>query len=528
MDILTILNCLLIASAAFNLAMRYKVDLQMMQQNSYRNNRYLLWWKTNSDYASISRITDVGVLLLLFTPFPSTVTMPIASLIFIFKGIAILKKKHKKPLVFTNRVWRLYITMLVFSIIFIFGAILGAYPFWGMATGISLTVMSAISWLILIACNQAMKPIENAINQMYYNDAKRLLESMPDMKIIGITGSYGKTSTKHYLHRILSEQFDVLMTPGSFNTPMGVIRTVREMMKPYNDVFIVEMGAKQLGDIKEICDLVHPEIGIVTAVGEQHLESFKSIENVQRTKFELVDALPENGLAVVNNDFEYIKNREISNVKALRYGIRNTGNAIFTATEIEYDEYGTHFTVCGEGKELRLDTKLVGECNISNLIGAVIVAMKLGVSDEKIKYAVSKIEQVEHRLNMKRTPGGVTIIDDAFNSNPDGSKMALDVLSRMKKGKRIVITPGMIELGDKQHYHNANFGEHIAKCCDIAIIVGQYNRNAILEGISRVKSFPQESVIVVDTFNEAQAKLSTIISAGDTVLYENDLPDTFK
>jgi UDP-N-acetylmuramoyl-tripeptide--D-alanyl-D-alanine ligase len=192
MDILTILNCLLIASAAFHLAMRYKVDLQMMQQNSYRNNRYILWWKTNSDYASISRIVDVGVLLLLFTPFPSTVTIPIASLTFIIKGITILKKKHKKPLVFTNRVWRLYITMLVFSIIFILGAILGAYPFWGMATGISLTVMSAISWLILIACNQAMKPIENAINQMYYNDAKRLLESMPDMKIIGITGSYGK------------------------------------------------------------------------------------------------------------------------------------------------------------------------------------------------------------------------------------------------------------------------------------------------------------------------------------------------
>ena len=137
----------------------------------------------------------------------------------------------------------------------------------------------------------------------------------------------------------------------------------------------------------------------------------------------------KNGLAVVNDDFEYIRNRQISNVKTLRYGIRNTENANFTATEIEYDEYGTHFTVCGEGKELRLDTKLVGECNISNLIGAVIVAMKLGVSDEKIKYAVSKIEQVEHRLNMKRTPGGVTIIDDAFNSNPDGSKMALDVLS---------------------------------------------------------------------------------------------------
>ena len=129
---------------------------------------------------------------------------------------------------------------------------------------------------------------------------------------------------------------------------------------------------------------------------------------------------------------------------------------------------------------------------------------------------------------MKRTAGGVTIIDDAFNSNPDGSRMALDVLSMMTKGKRIVVTPGMIELGEKQVFHNANFGEHITKTCDIAIIVGQYNREAILEGIKRNPQFSEENTIIVDSFNEAQQKLATILKSGDTVLYENDLPDTFK
>jgi len=288
------------------------------------------------------------------------------------------------------------------------------------------------------------------------------------------------------------------------------------------------MGAKQIGDIKEICDLVHPEIGIITAVGEQHLESFKSIENVQRTKFELADALPADGFVVLNDDFEYIANRPVENTAAYRYAIKEVGNANFTARDIEYSETGTHFTIEGEGKTLQMETRLVGECNISNLMAAIITAMKLGISEEHIKYAVGKIEQVEHRLSIRKTPAGITVIDDAFNSNPDGSRMALDVLSRMKKGKRIVVTPGMIELGEKQEMLNKQFGERIASSCDIAIIVGQYNRDAILEGIRENGQFDENKLIVVDTFAEAQSRLATLLQSGDIVLYENDLPDTFK
>ena len=346
-------------------------------------------------------------------------------------------------------------------------------------------------------------------------------------KVIAITGTNGKTTTKELIASVLSRKYNVLYTQGNFNNHIGVPLTLLSMDES-TELGIVEMGAKQLGDIKEICDIVHPEIGIVTAVGEQHLESFKSIENVQRTKFELVEALPENGFAVLNDDFEYVANRPVESVKAYRYAVQNTKNAAYTAKNIEYSEYGTRFTVAGEGRELELNTKLVGECNISNLMAAVIVAMKLGVSDDKIRFAVSKIEQVEHRLNMKRTPGGVTIIDDAFNSNPDGSRMALDVLSRMTKGKRIVVTPGMIELGDKQAYHNSRFGEHIAETCDVAIIVGQYNREAIVEGIRKSGKFDENNLLIVDSFAEAQTRLATILKAGDTILYENDLPDTFK
>ena len=519
---------LFVVSSLFYLVQRYRVDLQMMQQNSYRNERYFRWWRTNSDYMSPSRLVDLAVLLLLFSQFHLLVKVGVATIVFAVKGIALSRKKYKKPLVMTRRVWRLLITMLVLTVFAVIPVAVAYYYLFDIGIVTVVAVLATFSWAVTAACNWAMKPVERAINKSFIDDAKRILAQMPDMKIIGITGSYGKTSTKHYLYRILSEQYDVLMTPGSFNTPMGVVRTVREMLKPYNQVFIVEMGAKQIGDIKEICDIVHPQMAVITAVGEQHLESFKTIENVQRTKFELVDALPDDGFAVVNNDFEYVANREVNNVKAVRYAVRATEHADYVAADIEYSAFGTRFTIKGEGRSLALETRLVGECNISNLMAAVIVAMRLGVSDDKIRYAVSKIEQVEHRLNMKRTAGGVTIIDDAFNSNPDGSRMALDVLSRMKGGKRIVVTPGMIELGDKQDYHNEHFGEHIAKSVDVAIIVGQYNREAILRGLQNAGMTDEEKVITVDTFAQAQQRLSSLLASGDTVLYENDLPDTFK
>ncbi len=129
------------------------------------------------------------------------------------------------------------------------------------------------------------------------NDARRIVQSMRNLLVIGITGSYGKTSVKHFLHTVLAQQFNVLMTPESFNTPMGVTRTVRSSLSPTHDIFIAEMGAKQTGDIKELCDLAQPKMGIITSIGPQHLETFKTLENVQATKFELVESLPADGTA---------------------------------------------------------------------------------------------------------------------------------------------------------------------------------------------------------------------------------------
>lgn len=515
-----------------------KHDVHMLQQNSYRIERYWRYLR-NNDIGSAWRMTDVALLFIIWSRLLDfRISLFLVALVSLYKIVSILRKKFKKPLVFTKRVWRIYCVAGVISIgLFLWSVFVLGFEdiVWSYYSGPASTVTVALlltifSWFITTVSVILLMPVEKLINRKYWNEASGILKNMRDLKIIGITGSYGKTSTKHYLERILSEKFDVLMTPGSYNTPMGVIRTIREMMKPYYKIFICEMGAKQKGDIKEICELVHPEIGIVTAVGPMHLETFKTIENVQSTKFELVDMLPSGGLAVINNDSELCKSRVVDNVKCIRYSAEpdNRNKADYYAKDIIYASEGSHFVVIGpEGYELKLTTKLVGECNISNILAAIPVARSLGMTDEEIKRGVSAIEPVIHRLSISKTPTGITILDDAFNSNPTGSKMALDVLSGFKTGKRIIITPGMIELGSKQYELNEKFGEEIADATDVAIIVGHYNREAITKGI-RKKEYDDSMLFEVDDFNKAQEILNSLVRPGDTVLYENDLPDSYK
>ena len=519
------------------MVLNFKHDLHMLQQNSYRIPRY---WKylTKNDIGSAWRLTDVAMIFIALSRLLDfRLIVLLVALLSVYKIGSILKSKHKKPLVFTRRVWRIYgVTFCISAGLFLWAVfILGFQPeAWGYYTGPTLTVsilllMTIFSWFIVILAVVILMPVEKAINRKYWNQAAAILREMPDLKVIGITGSYGKTSTKHFLERILSEKYDVVITPGSYNTTMGVIRTIREIIKPFNNVFLCEMGAKQKGDIQEICDLVHPEIGIVTAVGEMHLETFKNIENVQATKFELIDSLPADGLAVVNDDFKYCRNRKVENVKCERYSTSSKmiGKDDYWAENIQYTPGGTSFTVKSkDGFELMLTTRLLGDCNVSNILAAIVVARQMGLTDNEIKRGVAAIEPVEHRLSVKHTALGVTILDDAFNSNPDGSRMALEVLKQFTGGKRIIVTPGMVELGHKQFELNEKFGENIAKSCDIAIIVGHYNREAITEGIKKGKF--EGKLYEVDSFDEAMKLVNPMMKNGDTVLYENDLPDSFK
>ena len=538
MDIIfTIVFSLILIVALSSVVIELRRDLTMMQQNSYRPERYMRWLSESKDTVAMIRLLSIATLLFGLAVQISTlgITMVLTLIMMYFALRQNLSRTYKKPLVMTKRAWRIFTVQMLLAVavcivVLCFTNNDNPEKFVYVITQALLAVYCC-SHIITILAVYILTPVEKSINRGYYNDAQRRLRAMPNLKIIGITGSYGKTSTKHFLHRILSEHYDTLMTPGSFNTTMGVIRTIREHLKSYNEVFIVEMGAKQKGDIREICKLVHPEIGIITAVGPQHLETFKSIENVYRTKFELVNSLPADGLAVVNNNAAQRAERFISNrdLKIVKYAVGGlTDGADYKVSEITYSSTGTRFTLLApDGTATDFTTPLMGEGNILNLVASIIVARSLDVPEDKIKLAVSRMEQVEHRLSVKHTPGGITILDDAFNSNPVGSAMALEVLGKMEGGRKFVVTPGMVELGEEQYERNHKFGKNIAATADVAIIVNAYNREAITAGIAE-GGMDSAAVHTVDTFAEAQRLLSTLLQKGDIVLYENDLPDTFK
>jgi UDP-N-acetylmuramoyl-tripeptide--D-alanyl-D-alanine ligase len=500
--------------------MRYSV--QMFQQNSYRVARYNRWLKQSGEW--LSRANLVSLLSAVTFAFTNHwVALLLFGLWMLVIAVAEFSLKYKIPIAYTMRVKRLFATRILLSALLL----VFVHCFEPSYMLVAMMLLSFDYWTIL--ANLINKPMEAAITRWYYNDAKRMLRSMPNLIIIGITGSFGKTSTKHFLYRVLSEKYNVLMTPGNFNTTLGVVRTVREYLKPHHEVFIVEMGAKQRGDIKEICDLVCPTIGVVTSVGDMHLETFGSVENVARTKFELIEALPADGFGVVNVDSEAAC-RHISQhgVKVKGYAINNP-SADYRAKDVVYAPFDTSFNIEHDGVvDEGYSSHLVGRGNILNLAAALAVAEHLGVAVESRRRAVRQIEQVEHRLSMRRN-GGITILDDAYNSNPTGAKMALEVLSGFAtEGKRYVVTPGFVEMGAKQFENNRAFGCDIAAAKpDAVYVVNEVNRKAIVEGLQH-GGYPESNVCCVASFAEAMASLQPKLKTGDVVLYENDLPDSFK
>ena len=502
--------------------MRYSV--QMFQQNSYRVERYNRWLRSTGEWHSYMNMLVVPAATT-FALTTSSVALSIFGVWMLIIAIAEFSIKYKLKLVYTMRVKRLIATRLILT----FAVVVLTHIYFEGYTLVAMMLLTFDYWTIL--ANAINQPLERAITRWYYNDAKRKLRSMPNLTIVGITGSFGKTSTKHFLYRILSEKYNVLMTPGNFNTTLGVVRTIREHLQPQHEVFIVEMGAKQRGDIKEICDLVHPHIGIVTSVGEMHLETFGSVECVARTKFELLEALPKGALGVVNLDSEYAAkylDKASYGANVVTYGICSE-LADYRATNVAYGEIETTFDIEGEGSsDAGYATHLLGRGNILNIVAGAVVANHLGVTPMMRRRAIRQLEQVVHRLSVRRA-GGITTLDDAYNSNPEGARMALEVLSQFATtGRRYVVTPGFVEMGARQYDNNRVFGRDIAASkVDDVYVVNEVNREAITAGLSD-GGFDVARTHCVASFKEAMMELQPKLRAGDVVLYENDLPDSFK
>lgn len=429
------------------------------------------------------------------------------------------KEKTKKPLVYTIRVKR-----MVAAIILIYLLAIILIPF-KTSSVLWITLLMLATPVVILLANLVLKPVENYLKNYYYKDAKRLLDEHKDLIVIGITGSYGKTSTKFILETILSQQFTTLVTPHSYNTTLGVILTVRNHLNRSTEVFVAEMGAKQKNDIKEICDLVNPDYAIITAVGPQHLETFGSLSNIIDTKFELMQAVEKKGKGFVNGDSNNVREgmKRFDKVNYISYGTKEDNKV--RIEDVNQSISGSEFTIVSNKGKHTYQTKLLGMHNILNIAAAVSVAMELGMAYEKIKVGVKEIKAVEHRLELKRQ-GDYYILDDAFNSNPTGARFALDVLNQFESGKKIIMTPGMIELGDMDAEVHLEFGKQIAKVCDKVVLIGEIKTRNIVKGLE-ASHYNMENVVVLKTVYDGFAYIRKIISKGDVILIENDLPDNF-
>ncbi len=380
--------------------------------------------------------------------------------------------------------------------------------------------------LVLALAKAAAWPVERGIYELYFQSARKALKARPDLIKIGITGSYGKTSVQFILNTLLSEKFQVLSTQASFNTPMGLTRVIRERLQPAHQVFLAEMGARHRGDIRELCRLVHPDYGVLTSVGAQHLDTFGTLERIIETKYDLIRAIPAEGVRFFPDDGDICRRLYDRTEGARRLaGLSRTDRTDVWAENITVSARGSAFDLCTPDGRAACETKLLGAHNIQNILLAASVCLTLGMTLRQISRGIARLEPVEHRLQLIEQPGGITLIDDAFNSNPAGAARALDVLKAFPP-QRIIVTPGMVELGAEETEYNRRFGEQIALSADTAILVGPRHTAPIREGLL-AGGFPERQIHTVQDLAEAAALMRTLARPGDTVLFENDLPDNY-
>ena len=425
----------------------------------------------------------------------------------------------KNKLVLTKRMWRFIVVyaLLVYALFVIICEFSGHWAIILM----DFLVIFLFSPLMLSLVHYILWPIEKLIKCYYMKKAAKKLASKNCIRI-GITGSYGKTSTKNILAQILEKEFKVCVTPASYNTEMGICKTILEKLDD-EDVFIAEMGARHIGDIKILTNFVKPQHAIITTIGKQHIETFKTLANIERTKFELLEYMGRGGYAVINGDSP-------SNVRLYKKCqvpkfLTNVENSFAYAKDIKVDKFGSTFTFIIDGKEIQLKTKLLGKCNIDNIVSASALAYLLGVSLNDIKSAVACLEPSPHRLQLFRN-GKINIIDDSYNSNVIGSREALNVLKSFE-GRKIVITPGFVEMGNEQSISNFKLGAHIADVADYVVIMNETNKNDLLSGLIS-HNFNQKQIYFAKSRQEEQNIIKKLTCENCVILFENDLPDNFK
>ena len=408
--------------------------------------------------------------------------------IYIFEVIKalfdVLRKKIKRP-VFTSKTLLLTFLALLIEVLFIF--FLKLYIGNILTVAFLFLLFDVLAPVILSLIVLLFQPLAVFARNRIIKRAKEKRSKFKDLLVIGITGSFGKTSTKEFLAAVLSEKFKVLKTKEHQNSEVGISQCILNDLKEEHEIFIAEMGAYNKGGIKLLCDIVKPKIGMVTGVNEQHLATFGNMENLLSAEGgeELIESLPEDGMAFFNAKNEHCRN-------------------LYQKTTIEKFLYGESAAFSG------------GE----NILGVMAVAKELGMTDEEIFRACEKIDNKFPGIKIKKGINGLSVIDATYSANPDGVIAHLEYLKTIPKfqGKIVIVMPCLIELGKASVRVHREIGKKIGEVCDLAIIITKDRFKEIKEGAG-------DKAVFMDNPKEILEKIKNFTKEGDLILLESRMPD---
>lgn len=504
--------------------------LRFLQQEEYQPKRFLLWILNKKAF---DKKGSVLLLLcsLLYVTAKDTINIVLLLCSILLIIVAAYEenplKVGKLTLKFTARAKRIFSLAVV---LYIAQAIIILLANHALPLQLLLNIISfQCIPLFLILSVLILQPIEKHIQRKFLSEAEKIFRNIKPYTI-AITGSYGKTSTKLILTRLLNASLAATFSPEKgINTLMGITREIRNKLNSDHKYAVIEMGAYSEGSIKRLCNLTPPKACIVTAVGLMHLERFGSKEQIYRAKSELPQAVPTEGILVCNGDNEGARQIAVEFAKTitLLYGLnKEFGKLDCWASDIIYELKGTSFCLHWLNKEYRVSTPLHGRAALSNILAAFTMSCALGASPEYLCSIIALLEPIKNRLEVV-SPGNYVQINDAYNSNPQGFSDALEVLGKLPGQRRFLITPGMIELGDRQEYENFEIAKQAAKICDKVFIVGSTNSDAILSGLSE-GGMRAENILLYEHRDLALKEFQQQHADGDIVLIENDLPDLYE
>lgn len=489
--------------------------LHILQQDAYLPKRYITWLLRHRAF------DQKASCCLLISWILNTPSLSLIALLFFTYREKDPRKLAKVPLKMTTRAKEIFQTSWLL-------AITASTLLFFLTDFFALITIQSLPLLVLLAL-QLLSPKERKRQEQITTEAKIIFHSISPY-VIGITGSYGKTSTKDLLSRLLQvTKGPTFWPPKGINTKMGICRSIREKMLPHTDFAVIEMAAYGKQSIAHLCKLCPPNAAILTQIGTAHLERFGSQKVIQQTKGELLEALPKQGIAVVNGDDPLIREltEQRDDLTVLFFGQKGEDLCCKILSWKIVEEKKTlrmHFSLCWKGKTFTAKTPLLGEAALYNIAASFTMACQLGADPLFVLETLAHIGPVENRLQVQKTEK-ITFLHDAYNSNPKGFSAALKVLEKLQAHRRILLTPGMIELGDQHQTSHSIIASQAAKICDQILLVGPNSESLIKE--LQKRNFPQKNLLHLETKEEAFAYLQNNQQKGDAVLIENDLPDLY-